>query len=128
MDARVDSCVLAERIIVIHKLATSLFVQTRFRERHYQKTLDDLEDVAEGPLGGVPVALQRVHADFARVHRHVRVENLRQEVPFGGALRELTFNDELASEDASLVRCLHFSQKKGKNQGIQGNSDTYLAR
>ena len=61
----------------------------------------------EGPLRRVPITLECVHADLSGILGDVRVENLRQEEPFGSALGEPTFNDELASKDASLVGCLH---------------------
>lgn len=113
MDLGVDACMLAERIIVAHELAAGLLVQTRLGEGHNEKALDDLKDVFERPLGRVPVSLEGVYADFARVLGHVRMENLRQEEPFRCALREPVLNNEFATENASFVGGLDWSDDVG---------------
>ena len=47
MDLCVDAGVLAEGLVVVHKLSARLLVQARFGEGHDQKTLYHLEDVLE---------------------------------------------------------------------------------
>ena len=107
MDLCVDTSMLAERVIVVHELSTGLLVQTGLREGNDQKALDDLKDVLEGPLGWVPVSLQRVDTDFTRVLRDVRMEYLSQEETFWCTLWEPTFNNELASENTTFVCSLY---------------------
>ena len=76
MDESVDAGMLAEAAIVVHELTAGFLIQTGLWEGHDQQTLNDLEDVLQRPLCRIPVPLERVHADFTRVLRHVRVENL----------------------------------------------------
>ena len=79
---------VAERLVILHKLSTSFLVQATLRKWHDQQALDDFEDVLQGPLRRVPVSLQGVNADVARRHSDVRMEYLRQKESFGRALRE----------------------------------------
>lgn len=61
-----------------------------------------LQDVRDGDLG-VPVPLERVHADVA-VGGHVGVEYLRQEETSRGGVREVVAQDQLDVEGAPVVR------------------------
>jgi len=65
--------------------------------------------VFEGPLDRVPISLERIDADFTRVLRYIRVENLGQKVTLWCTLRESTFNNEFAPENATFVGCLDWS-------------------
>ena len=57
----------------------------------------------EGPFSRVPILLKRVDADFSRILRHVRMENLCEKETLRCALWKTTFDDELAAEYAALV-------------------------
>ena len=103
VDLCVDAGVLAEGIVVVHELTAGLLVQTRLREGHNQETLDNFEDVLQGPFSRIPVSLQGVHADFTSVHGDVWMEYLGQEEAFRGALWEPTFDDKFAAEDSTFV-------------------------
>ena len=112
MDLCVDSSMLAKWVIVTHKFTTCLLIQTRFRKWHDQKASDDFEYMLEGPFGWVPVPFQGVHTDLSSVNSHIWMEDLRKKESFGCALWEPTFNDEFASENATLVCRLHYRYER----------------
>ncbi len=93
MDLGINLSVHTKLVIIVHELASSLLIQARLGEGNDQKAANDLKNVLQRPLGWVPVALQGVHADFARVLSDVRMVYLRQKETFRGAHREATFND-----------------------------------
>ena len=69
----------------------------------------------EGPLGRVPVALQRVHADLTCERSDVGVKDFGEEVALWCALREPAIDDKFAAEDSTFVRrglCVTIKSRK----------------
>ena len=93
VDARVELCLTEVLVVVLHELAASIFVECRLREWNYQQTLDDLENVRQRPLLGVPVSLESVDADISAGRSYIGVEDLGQEVSFRWFGRELSVDN-----------------------------------
>lgn len=82
--------VLEVLVVVLHDEFSGLFVEGTFGEGDDEEAFDDLEDVVEGPLGGIPVLFQGIDANLA-LFRYVGMEDLGDEeawvvplVPLGG--------------------------------------------
>jgi len=87
------SCHLTEWFVVVHKLSTGFFIQTRLWERNNKEASDDFEDVFKGPFTLIPVSFQCVHTDFAWQRGNVRMEDFCQEEAFRWADREAAFKN-----------------------------------
>jgi len=57
-----------------------------------------LEYMPQGTFDRVPVFFKRANTDFSTWLSYIRVENLGQEIPFGWLIREIAFDNQLASE------------------------------
>ena len=66
-------------VIVVHEHLASLLVERTFGEGHDEQALDDLQDVGDRPLLGVPVLLESVHTDLA-LFGYVGVEYFGDEI------------------------------------------------
>ena len=64
--------------VVFHDEFAGVLVEGAFGEGDDEQAFDDLEDVVERPRSGVPILLQRVHANLA-FFGDVGMENLRYE-------------------------------------------------
>ena len=82
MHLSVYSCIIEEFSIVLHEFPARFFIQTALWEWHNQQAFNDLEYVGKTPIGRVPVLFESVHADFSWRRRNIRMEDLRQEVPY----------------------------------------------
>jgi hypothetical protein len=65
-----------------------------------------LENVRKTPASGVPVSLQGVDADISTGLSHIGVEDLGQEEALRRLVGEVSIDDELAPENASVKRCV----------------------
>jgi hypothetical protein len=107
MYLRVDPRVLTERVIIVHELSTSLLIETRLWEWYDKQAPDNFENVLERPLGGGPISLQSVDADFTRVNSNIWMENLCHKESFWCTLREPIFDDKFATENSTFISSLY---------------------
>jgi len=64
MNLSVELRLREELIVAFHEQSPCFFVKGTFWEWNYEKTLDNLENMGEGPLSWVPVSLQRIDANL----------------------------------------------------------------
>mmetsp|Transcript_5554 Transcript_5554/g.9512 ORF Transcript_5554/g.9512 Transcript_5554/m.9512 type:complete len:224 (-) Transcript_5554:61-732(-) len=102
VDFGVELGLRKELLVAFHEEAAGLLVEGALGEGDDEEALDGLEDVGERPLGGVPVLLERVHADVPGGLGDVGVEDLGQEVALRRLVGKLTVDDESTAEDAAV--------------------------
>ena len=96
-------------LVVIHEQPACFLVQTAFGEGNDEKAPDDAENVAERPLGWIPVSFQSIYTNIA-FNCYVRVEDLGQEVALRGRPGELRVNFQRSSEYPSLIRRVDYTE------------------
>ena len=69
-----------ELLVALHELTPCFLVQRTFGEWHNQQAFDNLENMGKRPRGGIPILLERVHANLTRRNSHVGVEYLSEKV------------------------------------------------
>ena len=114
---------LAERLIVMHELSSSLLIETALWKWNNQQTLDHFKYVSKGPLGRIPVSLQGVYTDLPRWLGYVWMENLRHKVALWRLLREPGLECQFAAENTVEIWCLNYTELvKHKQTTVQSYS------